>query len=236
MKLSFACLGNRYGWGGMLESMDCSMLTRNVYKCCGFVLPRNTNWQQAIPGTRTDLEGKTDEEKMAILEKMPACTMLYMRSHTMLYLGTENGVGYVVSDLGTVVDSDQTTASSIQSVVVTPLTAKRGTGVTWLSSLTGAVTFKIPVPVPETTTVAPTETTKVKPTEKPTVKPTVAPTAAPTLAPENIILSKEQDISLNIQEEEFILLFKEILEEQEQNLKEQDKILEMSANIQISFL
>ncbi|MBR2191301.1 MAG: fibronectin type III domain-containing protein, partial [Eubacterium sp.] len=99
---------------------------------------------------------------MAILEKMPACTMLYMRSHTMLYLGTENGVGYVVSDLGTVVDSDQTTASSIQSVVVTPLTAKRGTGVTWLSSLTGAVAFKIPVPVPETTTVAPT----VKPEPK----------------------------------------------------------------------
>ena len=162
LKLSFACLGNRYGWGGMSESMDCSMLTRNVYKCCGFVLPRNTNWQQAIPGTRTDLEGKTDEEKMAILEKMPACTMLYMRSHTMLYLGTENGVGYVVSDLGTVVDSDQTTASSIQSVVVTPLTAKRGTGVTWLSSLTGAVAFKIPVPVPETTTVAPT----VKPEPK----------------------------------------------------------------------
>lgn len=172
LKLSFACLGNRYGWGGMLESMDCSMLTRNVYKCCGFVLPRNTNWQQAIPGTRTDLEGKTDEEKMEILENMPACTMLYMKGHTVLYLGTENGIGYVVSDLGTVIDTDQTTVSSIQGVTVTPLTAKRGTGVTWLNSLTGAVAFKIPVPVPETTTVTPetklpsTSFTKVKAKKK----------------------------------------------------------------------
>lgn len=162
LKLSFACLGNRYGWGGMLESMDCSMLTRNVYKCCGFVLPRNTTWQQAIPGTKTDLEGKTDEEKMAILEKMPACTMLYMKGHTVLYLGTENGTGYVVSDLGTVIDTNQTTVSSIQGVTVTPLTVKRGTGITWLSNITGAVAFKIPVPVPETTTVAPT----VKPEPK----------------------------------------------------------------------
>lgn len=160
LELSFACLGNRYGWGGMLDSMDCSMLTRNVYRCCGFVLPRNTNWQQNIPGTKTDLEGKTDEEKMEILEKMPAGTMLYFQGHTMLLLGMDNGVGYVVSDLGGVVDTvGELTTYSVQSVAVTPLTVRRKkNGLTWLTNLTAAVAFKIPEPTPETTTVEPTTT------------------------------------------------------------------------------
>ncbi len=173
LKLSFACLGDRYGWGGMLESMDCSMLTRNVYKCCGFVLPRNTTWQQEIPGTKTDISEMNDEEKQAFLETMPAGTMLYMPSHTMLYLGSENGVAYVVSDLGSAVDNDDDPprVQSIMSVAVNPLTIKRGNGRTWLNNMTGAVAFKIPVPVPETTTEAPTETTAVAPTEKPTVTP-----------------------------------------------------------------
>ena len=166
LKLSLACLGNRYGWGGMLDSMDCSMLTRNVYRCCGFVLPRNTNWQQNIPGTKTDLEGKTDEEKMKILEKMPAGTMLYFPGHTMLFLGIDNGAGYVVSDLGGVVDTvGELTTYSVQSVTVTPLTVRRKkNGLTWLTNLTAAGAFKIPEPTPETTTVVPT-----------TVKPTVTP-------------------------------------------------------------
>ncbi|MCR5430023.1 MAG: C40 family peptidase [Eubacterium sp.] len=173
LKLSFACLGDRYGWGGMLESMDCSMLTRNVYKCCGFVLPRNTNWQQNIPGTKTDMSEMTDEQKQAFLETMPAGTMLYMPSHTMLYLGSENGVAYVVSDLGSSVDNDDDPprVQSIMSVAVNPLTIKRGDGSTWLTNMTAAVAFKIPVPEPTTvahTTVAPT-------TSAQTVKPTVTP-------------------------------------------------------------
>ncbi len=144
---SLQCLGNRYGWGGMLDAMDCSLFTRNVYKCCGVFLPRNTNWQQEIPGTKTDLSGLDDQSKQQIIEKMPAGTLLYFRGHTMIYLGSVNHVGYVISDLGTVSDSEGSLdVRSIQSVAITPLTVRRGKGTTWLSNLTGAVSVAIPKP------------------------------------------------------------------------------------------
>ena len=149
--VSLQCLGNRYGWGGMLDSMDCSLFTRNVYKCFGFELPRNTNWQKYIPGTCTNLSGMNVDEKQAYLETMPAGTLLYMRGHTMIYLGSEEHTGYVISDLGTVADSDVGSGIfSVQSVAITPLTVQRKDFTTWLSNLTDAVVFKIPVPEEET--------------------------------------------------------------------------------------
>ncbi len=188
--VSLQCLGNRYGWGGMLDSMDCSLLTRNVYRCFGFELPRNTTWQQLIPGTQTDLTGMDDETKQSFLETMPAGTLLYFRGHTMVYLGSVNHVGYVVSDLGTAVESDgPLEVVSVQGVTITPLTVRRGGGKTWLSELSGAVAFAIPQPEETTTeqattmqpttteqtpTVQPTtteQTTTVQPSEVTTVKP-----------------------------------------------------------------
>ena len=50
LNVAFTCLGNAYGWGGMLGNMDCSMYTRYVYRCFGLEIPRNTTWQQKIPG------------------------------------------------------------------------------------------------------------------------------------------------------------------------------------------
>ncbi|MGN0480694.1 MAG: NlpC/P60 family protein, partial [Lachnospiraceae bacterium] len=55
LDVAFSCLGNRYGWGGMLNSMDCSLYTRNVYRCFGLEIPRNTTWQKSVPGKSIDL-------------------------------------------------------------------------------------------------------------------------------------------------------------------------------------
>ena len=141
LEVAFSCLGNRYGWGGMLDSMDCSMYTRNIYRCFGLELPRNTTWQQNVPGLKTDVSGMDDAEKQAFLESIPAGSLLYFKGHTMVYIGSEAGVGYVISDVGNMVDTDDTTARSVMSVAINPLTVKRGTGTTWLSNLIGVVTF-----------------------------------------------------------------------------------------------
>ncbi len=159
IKVSLNCLGNRYGWGGMLDSMDCSAYTRNVYRCFGFELPRNTTWQQLIPGTATDLTGMTEAEKQSFIETMPAGTLLYFKGHTMVYLGSVDHVGYVVSALGTASDSAGTLEIlSIQSVAITPLTVRRRSGNTWLMDLQSAVAFAVPQPE-EIETETTTETT-----------------------------------------------------------------------------
>ena len=140
LRVAFTCLGDRYGWGGMLDAMDCSMFTRNVYRCFGLYMPRNTTWQQLVPNTRIDLSGMTDEEKLLLLQNTPAGAMLYFPGHTMIYMGFEAGTGYVISALGSASDTTgELDVRSIYSVAVNPLTVRRRSGNTWLADLTSIV-------------------------------------------------------------------------------------------------
>ncbi len=142
LNVAFSCLGNRYGWGGMLESMDCSLYTRSIYRCCGLELPRNTTWQTAIPTQNYDVSKMSQQEKKELLDKMPAGTLLMFSGHIMMYIGKDNGNYYVISDLGTVYDVENTSDSlkSIYSVVINTLDVRRGAKApdgsrTWLSHL-----------------------------------------------------------------------------------------------------
>ncbi len=143
LDVAFTALGNTYGWAGWLESWDCSMYTRSVYRCFGIFFPRNTTWQQKVPGTKYDLSAMDDAEKMKFIQTMPAGSLLFMSGHVVMYLGSENGVAYVISALGKVVESSgDKTVNSIYSVCVTPLTVRRNASYnfcTWLNAMTSAV-------------------------------------------------------------------------------------------------
>ena len=136
LKLSFTYLGNTYGWGGMLDSVDCSAYVRNVYKCFGFEMPRNTSWQKKVPGTFVSIEGMDDATKTAVISKCIPGTPLYFPGHTMIYLGTVNGTCYVISALGSTSDSVGALDVKVQnSVAITSLDVRRRNGNTWLSSM-----------------------------------------------------------------------------------------------------
>ena len=144
LRVAFNSLGDRYGWGGMLDSMDCSLYTRNIYRCFGLEIPRNTTWQQLIPGRITDLSAMTDDEKLNALRCMPAGTMLYFPGHTMIYTGTakasDREMAYVISDTGSLSDSSgEVKVRSMYSVILNPLTVRRRAGTTWLANITAAV-------------------------------------------------------------------------------------------------
>lgn len=68
IKQAFKCLGDRYGWGGMLESRDCSSYIREVYRCFGWILPRNTTGQLQMPVRKIELAGRRCSEKKQILK------------------------------------------------------------------------------------------------------------------------------------------------------------------------
>ena len=138
--LSFEYLGDTYGWGGMLDSVDCSALIRNVYKCFGLEMPRNTNWQKCVPGTAVDISELDEASKAAVISTITPGTPLYMSGHTMIYLGTVDGRNYVISAMGSASDSaGELEVKSQNSVTVTPLTVRRRNGTTWLKNINTCV-------------------------------------------------------------------------------------------------
>lgn len=140
LKVAFSCLGNRYGWGGMLDAMDCSMYTRNIYRCFGVSLPRNTTWQQCIPDTKINMQEMKDEEKTTILKKLPAGTLIYFPGHVMMYTGIVNNLPYCISALGSAQDAiGDKGVETIYSVSLTPFNLRRKNGSTWLNNVTAAV-------------------------------------------------------------------------------------------------
>ena len=136
MEIAFTSLGNTYGWGGMLDSVDCSAYVRNIYKCFGFEMPRNTSWQRKVPGTAVDITGMDDATKTAVLSTCIPGTPLYLPGHTMIYLGTVDGKCYVISAMGSASESVGSLDVKVENAVaVTSLNVRRRNGNSWLASI-----------------------------------------------------------------------------------------------------
>ena len=137
---AFNSLGQMYGWGGMLEANDCSGYVRDVYKCFGLELARNTTWQMNLPVRSYSLAGLDDAHKAAVIAQMPLGTVLFWGGHEMLYLGQENGKLYVISSLGGIgnIYGGSQSSSQVKSVSINTLDMVRWDGSTWLTTLTYA--------------------------------------------------------------------------------------------------
>ena len=132
-KVIFNQLGNAYGWGGMLSSQDCSGYVRDVYRCFGLEMGRNTTNQAAQPVRKYILEGKTDEEKAEIIKSLPLGAELLFNGHAMIYLGCEGEKLYVISSVSNLMVDDVKTR--VRGMVINTLDIKRANGNSWLSSL-----------------------------------------------------------------------------------------------------
>ena len=141
---AFKSLGNRYGWGGMMNSQDCSSFVREVYRCFGLELPRNTTWQAATPTDVTDMSAMTNDQKKALLDTLPPGTILIFPGHEMLYIGKDNGLYYTINDVSSLVSPAAPAGGVIRprSVVLNDLSTLRAKGTTWLDNLTYAVVIK----------------------------------------------------------------------------------------------
>ena len=139
-KVAFSALGNTYGWGGSLYSDDCSGYMRNVYKCFGMELARNTTWQSSMPMAKINMQGMLKEERIRVLEGIPFGSILYFNGHEMMYLGAENGKYYVISAVGSMMQpGSPSVRQRIRSFVVNTLEVKRANGNSWLDELTLAI-------------------------------------------------------------------------------------------------
>jgi hypothetical protein len=139
-KVVFSALGNTYGWGGSLNSDDCSGYMRNVYKCFGMELARNTTWQSSMPMAKVDMQYMAKEEKIKFFDALPFGTILYFNGHEMMYLGERNEKYYVISSVGTIMQPENPSVRQrIRSTIVNTLDVKRANGNTWFDELTVAL-------------------------------------------------------------------------------------------------
>lgn len=136
-KVAFGALGHTYGWGGALLSDDCSGYIRNVYKCFGMELARNTTWQSSMPMAKVNMTDMCREERLTVLDALPFGSILFFNGHEMLYLGKENGKYYVISATGNILEPKEgLNRQRIRSTIINTLDTRRANGVTWLDSLT----------------------------------------------------------------------------------------------------
>lgn len=91
---AFKLLGIDYSWGDKDKlGRDCSSTMNAIYKCFGFMMPRNTSNQVAIPTYGSKVSGLTN----ATVRNYKPGSLIFTSSHVMLYLGeNESGIAYLL--------------------------------------------------------------------------------------------------------------------------------------------
>ncbi|MEN6413040.1 MAG: SH3 domain-containing protein [Veillonellales bacterium] len=98
LRQAFKLYGQRYGWGGLAEGVDCSSLILDVYRTFGFKLARNADEQENSfsRNIRFSRDGVMPQQT---LSKLLPGYPLYMNGHVMLYIGEEGGKFYILHAL-----------------------------------------------------------------------------------------------------------------------------------------
>lgn len=89
-KISNELIGERYGWGGLLENRDCSLMTKDFYAPFGIFLNRNSGMQKNN-GHSIDISKMDNIEKKEFIlnNAVPFQTLIYLPGHIMIYVGVK---------------------------------------------------------------------------------------------------------------------------------------------------
>lgn len=142
VRQAFKLQGDRYGWGGLFGSRDCSALVLDVYRSVGLVMARNAGEQAQGAGTPLSLAGSDQALRQSVLRELPPGSTLHCPGHVMFYLGEHNGDFYVIHAIAACGDParplpDGTlTPIPLNGIMVTSLSLPRASGITLLDSLT----------------------------------------------------------------------------------------------------
>ncbi len=93
-------IGTAYGWGELFDDRDCSALMRDFFLPFGIWLGRGS-YDQTHAGTTISLAGKSMDEKSRILmdKGVPFLTLVWLKGHIMLYVGSREGKPLIFHDL-----------------------------------------------------------------------------------------------------------------------------------------
>lgn len=141
---AFRFLGEPYGWGGLINSVDCSSFIADIYRSMGIFLPRNADQQEMAGGIRVPFTDFTEDMiNDSIITNCHPGDVLFMDGHVMLYIGQINNIPYIIHALGSYTDhtSYESVKHKIMRVVVSDLSLTRYNGETFAAALTSTVSF-----------------------------------------------------------------------------------------------
>lgn len=86
--LSSQLIGQKYGWGGLYGHRDCSSMIRDFYMPFGIFLQRNSS-DQKKDGIVHEIGHLSNQDKKDFIVQngIPFLTIVYLRGHTMIYIG-----------------------------------------------------------------------------------------------------------------------------------------------------
>lgn len=89
---AFKMINQPYGWGGKYGEQDCSAFLVEVFSTVGIILPRDSKNQSQVGKILAELKPnlKEDERLKSFEEAAGGITVLSMKGHIMLYLGSVN--------------------------------------------------------------------------------------------------------------------------------------------------
>lgn len=141
IRSAFKFYGNEYGWGGLLNSVDCSALIADAYRACGVILPRNAAQQKVTAGLNLDLTPLNHGQRLEAFKKLnPGSTIHLGKSHVMIYLGTVNGQPYVLHASSSYYEKDQKVY--VRKVLVSDLNLHNKSGYTFFDAVDNCRTFE----------------------------------------------------------------------------------------------
>jgi hypothetical protein len=146
IKQAFKLLGTTYDWGGKENGYDCSSYVMSIYRTMGIQLPRNSGQQAGTPGIdKPFYVSDTMEQRLKSLETLKPGTALYKPGHTMLYLGSYEGMHYIIHDfMGYCLNTNTGLQDTpIYAVSVSPILMIDDYGDPYLMKLTSALEFKL---------------------------------------------------------------------------------------------
>lgn len=135
--LTTELLDTPYAWGdafsyepegvaGYTIGMDCSSTVAAVYRCFGFVLPRNTGAQRNMACDGYDMTEESLAARSKILDELEAGALLYSPGHVMVYLGKVDDEYYVLHNTTTEFLPDGTEEAFYRCVITTMSLGKSG--------------------------------------------------------------------------------------------------------------
>lgn len=125
-KVADSIANENYGWGGMYENRDCSAFIRDIFANFGIYLPRNSlaqvNYGKVAKYSKYMLLPESNEEKIKFINKfaVPFRTIIHLKGHIMLYIGSLNGTPIVMHQVWGV--SDKNGGEVLSKVSITTLT------------------------------------------------------------------------------------------------------------------
>jgi|WetSurMetagenome_2_1015567.scaffolds.fasta_scaffold34934_3 hypothetical protein len=90
-----------YGWGGLYGNRDCSAMLKDLFAPFGVWLPRHSSHQALRSGDFIDLNGLAPQvkERMILEHGIPFLTLIWVKGHIMLYIGSIHGRAIVFHNL-----------------------------------------------------------------------------------------------------------------------------------------